>query len=259
MPRLTHHQYNELLKTELVKFLFGQDHQESVVVHKGFAAYHSEFFAGSVSKSGFEGTIELTDVGVNAVKIFARWCYESRLDAPVLQKLSPDQAQELKHSLIDVWIFAEMHGIPKLQNQSMSQLRSLFSHDLTLLTAEDIQFVFDKTSSVDNPLRQMLVLILVVKIDLGREKFDKYDAIAQAHAGFFATFFTYQRTWLMAHGKAKPKDKAEKLVEMLEDEGMVAKVRVRVPPPPEWVLVLSGATPQPQPQPQKEGEVIELD
>ncbi|KAK4502406.1 hypothetical protein PRZ48_005831 [Zasmidium cellare] len=247
MPDLTAHQFCELLKTETITLLVGPDQKkEAVQLQKGFAVYNSEFFAGLVSKPSFSGTIELVDVGVAAVKSFVRWCYGRPLKAPNLEEITPEQALDYKHALIDLWIFGEMHVVPRLQNQTMALLRALFSHDYTLLTLEDLEIVFKKTYGAENPLRQLLVLVLVAKVDIGKEETEEYDAIAQAHSGFFAKFCAYQKMWLQAVGKVKDKEKPQKLVEMLGHDDVRTKLRVPAPPPPDWVLVLSGAKAQPQ-------------
>lgn len=102
-------------------------------------------------------------------------------------------------------------------------------------------------------LRELIVLVLFVKIDIGKEKIESYDAVSQAFPSFFHTFVKYYKTRLPSNGKAK--QRSQKLAELMEDEDIIRLLKLLVPAPAEWTLVLSGANPKPH----GPGEVIELD
>lgn len=100
-------------------------------------------------------------------------------------------------------------------------------------------------------------MTIVVKIDLDKEKFENFEAIAMREdcSGFFTMFCKYQKTWLSQYGKTRPRDKAQKFAEELQDEDMIKRLRIPVAEPEEWMMVLSGA----KPPPGQPGETIELD
>lgn len=138
----------------------------------------------------------------------------------------------------------------------MGQLRTLFCKDPSLCTKEDVEYVFKNTPpSNENSLRNLMVAVVAVKIDMGKEKIENYERVVGEFPAFFSTFARYQKAWLLAYGKVRAREKAGKMVEWLEGEEMTGRLRTVAGEVPEWVLLLSGA----KMKPQGPGEVIELD
>lgn len=65
--------------------------------------------------------------------------------------------------LIDLWMFADIYGIPKLQNQAMEQLTSLFVTP-TLLISSDIEYIWDRATASD-ALKILAICTLVAQLE----------------------------------------------------------------------------------------------
>ncbi|KXT10799.1 hypothetical protein AC579_2967 [Pseudocercospora musae] len=144
--------YARALKSDDVTLLVG-DGQEQLSIKKAFLALHSTVFAEKLSTkvkvedmpSTDVTTIDLRGVGVQAVKVFARWAYTEHL-----QRIKPtatkDERLQAKLILIDLWVFCDMHGISRLQNEAMAFLCDVVNTP-DLVDKTDPWFIFDRTPS----------------------------------------------------------------------------------------------------------------
>lgn len=93
----------------------------SFVAHKGFLSFFSGYFA-RVFKNGFvEGQtshVHLPTEDPEIVEAFLRWTYLRRV---TFQDGLLD-ADHFTNTLIQLWVFADAHEIPRLQNETLNLL-----------------------------------------------------------------------------------------------------------------------------------------
>ncbi|KXS96355.1 hypothetical protein AC578_3080 [Pseudocercospora eumusae] len=253
--------YARALSSEDITLLVG-DGQEQLNIKKAFLALHSNAFAEKLStKVKVEDmprtsvtTIDLRGVGVQAVKVFARWAYTEQL-----QRLKPTATKgerlQAKRILIDLWIFCDMYGISRLQNEAMAFLCDVVNTP-GLVDKTDTWFIFDRTPS-SHALRYFAIMALVAKLpedDSSTSIITEYTDINAKYPEMMAMVYSMSKSWIWFSPNEKAKENTwEQWVKTSEQQALL---KVPVQPPADWVLTACGVVP---PKPFEPGEVIELD
>ena len=198
--------------------------------------------------------IDLRGVGVQAVKVFARWAYTEQL-----QRLKPtaskDERLQAKLILIDLWIFCDMYGISRLQNEAMAFLCDVVNIP-DLVDKTDTWFIFDRTPS-SHALRCFAIMALVARLpedDSSSSVITDYTDINAKYPEMMAMVYSMSKSWIWF----SPNEKAKKTTweQWVRTSEKQTLLKVPVQPPADWVLTACGVVP---PKPFAPGEVIELD
>ena len=153
---------------------------------------------------------------VTAVKLFVCWCYQERLQS-IKPNASFKELEKWKVALIDLWIFAARYDIPKLQNQTMKALLAL---DLPqLLSKEDIRYVWDRTLSRSDALRDLAARVMVAQIEesSGQQKTIQDFKDVEGLDGLLAMVYTAHGKWLTYEMPRTKKDKRTKWMVFTQD------------------------------------------
>lgn len=100
-------------------------------VSKAILCDTSEFFVKALNgdfKEAHKSTLRFPGFGVETVEWFLFWAHKRHLPDFETQILGSDKGDEnsardaAQTTLISIWVFADAHLVPKLQNEAMSQL-----------------------------------------------------------------------------------------------------------------------------------------
>ncbi|EME85228.1 uncharacterized protein MYCFIDRAFT_85248 [Pseudocercospora fijiensis CIRAD86] len=254
--------YARALKSDDVTLIVG-DGQEHLTIKKAFLALHSNAFAEKLTTkvkvedvpNANATTIDLRGVGVQAVKVFARWAYTEHLQ-PLKPSASKHERLQAKLMLIDLWIFCDMYGISRLQNEAMAFLCDVVNTP-DLIDKNDTWFIFDRTPS-SHALRYFAVMALVAQLPDDHKSsasaVAEYTDINTKYPEMMAMVYSMSRSWIWF----SPDEKAKRSDwnQWVRTGEKQALLKVPVQPPADWVLTACGVVP---PKPFGPGEIIELD
>lgn len=118
-------------------------------VHEGVLRFYSGFFRTTLATNTNDGAIELPGEDPAVFDIFSLRLYTRRFANPV----GEDDVTRLHlNRLLRLWIFAEAHQIPLLQNEVLSFLHKKLATEARI-TTNVIQYLYEHTSPT-SPLRR---------------------------------------------------------------------------------------------------------
>lgn len=138
--------------------------EEIFVIHKELVCYHSTFFKGALSGNfaeAQEGVVRLREENVTVFKHFETWIYRQQL--PSIDGNDAQSAQPWD-ALVDLYIFADAHGVPALRNQIIENLIDLATKEQrtpALTTIASAWYRLPPTS----PLRKLFINIYAWQVD----------------------------------------------------------------------------------------------
>ncbi|KAL8822219.1 MAG: hypothetical protein Q9191_007044, partial [Dirinaria sp. TL-2023a] len=143
-------------------------------IHKGVLCNASPFFRAALEggfKETVEQTLELPEAAVDAFKLFQFWLYSRRFEKPSAYA----DTEETWTSFVQLYIFAEVHGMPELQNDVMDILCALF----------ELGYPFDWSAITDvykdcpsnSPLRRVIV-DMCVRLPLSKAGWFQEDVLS---------------------------------------------------------------------------------
>ncbi|KAK4624533.1 hypothetical protein CLAFUW4_06224 [Fulvia fulva] len=125
-------------------------------VHQGVLCFYSGYFKTTLSAEASEGAIKLPNEDPAIFDTFSLWLYTRRFVNPV----GEDDVTRLGiKKLTILWLFAEKHQIPLLQNEVLNFIhKKLGAERHSLVT--DLQYLYEHTKP-DSPLRLYYIQALV--------------------------------------------------------------------------------------------------
>jgi hypothetical protein len=135
--------------------------------------YFAKAFRGEFSEAE-SMQITLQQVDRSTVSDFLDWVRAAPKPRTIRQSVGerPPSPPVLEHPvklapLVRLWVFADKHRVPKLQNQAMYRIASLYPHyDGCNIQPSLIDYVYHNSQS-DSPLRRIMVDFAATKMDPG--------------------------------------------------------------------------------------------
>lgn len=167
-------------------------------------------------------------------------------------KATPAERKQWKELLIDIWLFGDSYSIPRLQNQAMKQLTTLFVTP-SLLVKADIEYIWAR-EAVSEQIKDLVICTLVAQLETPNavKSIDHHEDLATLPK-FTAKLYKALHLWLTFEVPAKAKK--NKWAVMLQSEGIQKALRAvetkRTP-----TAAAAGGAPA---RPFVPGKVIEID
>ncbi|KAK5132741.1 hypothetical protein LTR08_008707 [Meristemomyces frigidus] len=217
MVNLSGDAFVQALQSETVTLLVGPA-AEPIIVSKALLRLKSDTLATLLSKPGLN-QLELPGIGVDVSKTFVCWCYQDRLQELPLKAPLPERKQ-IKELLIDLWLFADVYNIYRLQNQAMKHLIHLFATP-SLLAEPDIAYIWSRGDGTSTaPLKDLAVCTLVAQLEgpNATKTIADFDELARKLPGFTAKVYKALRFWMEFAVHGNTKKTVNKWHMMLQDE-----------------------------------------
>ncbi|KAF9691995.1 hypothetical protein EKO04_009994 [Ascochyta lentis] len=113
----------------------GQKRREYTVL-RGLVIWHSSYFAAALDPEGGwsqDGERKLTlDCAHATFDAFCCWLFTSKLKDPVTNAILANNVFLSVRVLVDIWIFADFHGIPALGNSAIEMMHERIVAEWTL-------------------------------------------------------------------------------------------------------------------------------
>lgn len=129
--------------------------QEVFVIHKELLCHHSTYFKAALEGSFIEaeqGVVYLCKADVKTFTLFESWLYRQRV--PAFEDSEVYRA-ELWDELVDLYIFADAHGIAQLGNQVVEALIDLATESTRTPGVSTVAMAWSRLPPT-SPMRELL-------------------------------------------------------------------------------------------------------